>query len=231
MKKLFAFLFICVCALTFVACGEEKEAAKTNETNKTQEGEKTPVVNTGNNGEKTPEPVSTVDAVVGDEFSGLCTGKKVYATTCGQADLATLDVLLEDSLETELELYTSDEKLVASEVEDGSVVFLVVGGSNKGLGAAGTDVTAEANRASDFASAAKSGKITLVVFHIGGESRRGDTSDPIIKAAAPSANLLLVVESGNSDGYFTSVSEEYNIPLYLFSKAAKLKPSLAKLFA
>lgn len=226
MKRLFSFVFIFVSVLTLVAfsfgCSKQEEKQPTKqEPAKTQEPA------------QTGEPAGqTLDVLVSEEFFGLCKGKKVYASTCGQADLETLGIIVEDGLESlDMEdptVYQND--LVAADVEDGSVVLLVVGGSNKGLGAAKTDVASEAARASEFASKAEDGKITLVVIHIGGTARRGDTSDPIIKAAAPSADLLLVVAEGNGDGYFTNVSSEHNIPLFLYSKTSKMKPSFVKLF-
>ena len=122
------------------------------------------------------------------------------------------------------------DDLEASEVEEGAVVFMVVGGSNKGLGVAGTNVSNEAKRASDFATLSDYGKITLIVFHVGKEARRGDTSDPIIRAVAPNANMLIVVEGGNNDGYFTTISEENNIDLYLYTKSKKIKVVFELLF-
>ena len=227
MKKLIALLFVFVCAFVFVGCKKTTEPEKTKEPTKTQEPAKTQETEPAKTQET--EPASAVDSVVSDEFKSLCTGKKVYATTCGQADLATLCVIIDDSIDDE-DAYENSDDLKASDVIEGAVVLLVVGGSNKGLGAAGTDVTSEANRASEFAALADQGKITLVVVHIGGAARRGDTSDPIIKAAAPSADLLLVVEGGNEDGYFTNVAEQNGIALFLFSKASKMKSSFAKLF-
>ena len=223
MKKLFGLLFVFVCSFALFACSK-----KTEDTNTKKEETAQTVVTPVEEGEK-----STVDALISEEFFSLCKDKEVYATTCGQADLATLQVIIEDSLaDLDMEDPTHYEPdYSASDIPNGAILFLVVGGSLKGLGAAGVDVESEAARATEFANKAKAGEITLIVVHIGGSARRGDTSDPIIKAAAPKANMLLVVETGNEDGYFTNVSKDNNIPLFLYSKQSKMKASIAKLFS
>ena len=113
--------------------------------------------------------------------------------------------------------------LSASAVEEGSVVFLTLGVSSKGLGAAGVDEAGEKVRAQEFSAAAQEGKFTLVLFHVGGTARRGkDGSDPIIEAAFPGAAACFVVATGNDDGFFTSLSSANNVSLYSVPKALDL---------
>jgi len=130
MKRLFSFVFIFVLVLTLVACSfgcskkQENQPTKQDPA-KTQEPAKT--------GEPTEPAGQTLDVLVSEEFFGLCKGKKVYASTCGQADLETLGIIVEDGLESlDMEdptVYQND--LVAADVEDGSVVLLVVGDLTK----------------------------------------------------------------------------------------------------
>jgi hypothetical protein len=120
--------------------------------------------------------------------------------------------------------------LNASEVEEGAVVFLTLGASSKGLGAAGIDESFEKARAKEFSDAAKTGKFTLILFHVGGTARRGTSSDPIIEAAFPGAKACFLVSSGNEDGFFTSLASSNNVLLYEVAKAAGLADYTKQLF-
>ena len=151
---------------------------------------------------------------------GIAEGKTSYLTTVGQADADIVNnVFKKAGLGT---AYTNNNKLTASDVEDGSVVLLTLGASSKGLGAAGVDEAHEEARAAEFAAAAAQGKFTLILFHVGGTPRRGASSDPIIEAAFPGAAACLIVEGGNSDGFFTELSTENNVKLYSVSKTLDL---------
>ena len=213
MKKLFAFFVCAICALMLFACdkADDKKDLYNNDNN-----------NNNNTGEETVELDKALDA----KYKGLIKNKKLYLTTVGQADVDKVQSLLEDLELEESTDYTKKNNLTASEVESGSVVLVVIGTSGKGLGAAGTDLNGEKKRANDFI--AKEG-ITLVVFHVGGVDRRGDTTDPVIDIVAPEADLLLVVNSGNEDGKFTKLAKDNNVDLYLFSKTSKIKNALETL--
>ena len=123
-----------------------------------------------------------------------------------------------------------DNVLGASDVADGSVVFLVTGASTKGLGAAGTNITAENSRAQAFADAAKANKITLVVLHVGGAQRRGEQADPIINKVVPAAKLVMVVNTGNADGLFTTLSSANSVAFNSYTRSSKMVASFKKIF-
>ena len=151
---------------------------------------------------------------------GIAEGKTSYLTTVGQADADIVNnVFKKAGLGT---AYTNNNKLTASDVEDGSVVLLTLGASSKGLGAAGVDEAHEEARAAEFAAAAAQGKFTLILFHVGGTPRRGESSDPIIEAAFPGAKACFVVSSGNADGFFTDLASTNNVDLYTIAKSVDL---------
>lgn len=81
-------------------------------------------------------------------------------------------------------------------------LILVVGGSSKGLGAAGINPAQEEERAQSLISAAKSAGIKILVMHVGGEARRGELTDRFIRLTAPSADHIIVVADGNQDNIF-----------------------------
>lgn len=183
----------------------------------------------------TPGPNVELDKELAAEFNGLAKDTLVYLTTVGQSDLALAqNVLKLAGFETKNEDYVSSNTLTVSDIDtSGSktpVVFLVVGGSSKGLGAAGTDITKETARGTTFAETAEAGTIKLVVLHLGGAARRGTLTDPILDAVCGSADLMLVVNGGNEDGYFTNSANSNSVPLNLYSTSAKIVPAIKTLF-
>ena len=183
------------------------------------------LVSCGGEGTSTPEDKPTAGEVVNRteleaSLVGVAQNKTVYLTTVGQADSDIVGNVFKKAGATGS--YTVSTMLKASEVAEGSVVFLTLGSSSKGLGAAGVDEAFEKNRAKEFADAAKAGKITLVLFHVGGTARRGTSSDPIIEAAFPGAKACFLVESGNADGFFTNLASTNSVSLYSVAKALDL---------
>ena len=210
MKKLIAFLVCALCAFMLFACNK-------------------PADNGGDNGENHNNNSQTnedLDKELDAKYKGFATGKKLYLTTIGQGEIEVIESFFDDLEMVAGEDYVKNNNLTAADVEDGGVVFVVVGTSGKGLGAAKTDLNGEKARANDFI--AKEG-ITLVVFHVGGEGRRGAQSDPIIEIVCPKAAVLLVVNTGNADGLFTTIAKDNNIDLYLFSKTIKLDSAIKTL--
>ena len=200
-------LMIMTLAVSFAACNKDT-------------GNDGNTGNGGNNGGNTDVTPSDLDKTVSEaELQNIVGTGKLYATTIGQADLAVVNNLIVKA-GVAAENYTSDNMLTADQVEDGSTVFIVVGASGKGLGGAGTDAAAELVRANAFK--AKADKINIVCVHVGGANRRGDTSDPTISVIAGCSKVILVVAEGNSDGLFTGIANDNSIPLYEYSKSAKM---------
>ena len=89
----------------------------------------------------------------------------------------------------------------------------VVGGSSKGLGAAGIDKDGEVARAGALLEKARAEGKKILVMHVGGEGRRGTLSDLFIEAVAPFADSMIVVEGGDGDGIFTRIAEPAKTPV------------------
>ncbi|MDD6361182.1 MAG: DUF6305 family protein [Christensenellaceae bacterium] len=203
-------LMIMTLAVSFAACNKDT-------------GNDGNTGNGGNNGGNTDVTPSALDKTVSEaELQNIVGDGKLYATTIGQADLAVVNNLIVKAGVAAAD-YTSNNMLTADQVEDGSTVFIVVGASGKGLGGAGTDAAAELVRANAFQ--AKADKINIVCVHVGGANRRGDTSDPTISVIAGCSKVILVVAEGNSDGLFTGIANDNSIPLYEYSKSAKMLDS------
>ena len=88
----------------------------------------------------------------------------------------------------------------------------------KGLGAAGLDTAKEKDRVRALLAAAKSLSIPVLCLHLGGEQRRGELTDEMIKEFLPSAKMAIVVASGDKDGLFARICREKGIPLKVVEK-------------
>ena len=69
--------------------------------------------------------------------------------------------------------YTMDNKATSAELGDAKTLIVVVGGSSKGLGAAGISQEDELARAEAIVKTAKDNGITVIAAHLGGAARRG----------------------------------------------------------
>lgn len=219
MKKLLTLALMFVMAFSLVSCKDDND-------------------DNGNDDNQQQQTPATEDLLVADQFANLVDGKEVYLTTVGQSDIDTVQNIISRVDETKVGFNDESKEinvhvenvLNVDDVADGSVVFLVTGSSTKGLGAAGTNITAENTRAQAFADAAKANKITLVVLHVGGDQRRGPQADPIINKVVPVAKLVMVVNTGNADGLFTNLSSANGVAFNSYTKSSKMVDSFKKIF-
>lgn len=148
--------------------------------------------------------------------------KPVLLTSVGQsADIQMVKVLLKRA-----KIDATFDKLVTAEnLKNEKTIILAIGGSSKGLGAAGIKVEDEIKRVQKLMEAAKAKEIRILGIHIGGEARRGNLSDKFINLAGPLCEELIVVEGGNKDGIFNTIAKENNSKLVLIPKiTAAVKP-------
>ena len=153
--------------------------------------------------------------------------KPVTLTSVGQsADVQMVKALLKKAgIEAKF-----DKSLTAEGIKDEKTIILAIGGSSKGLGAAGIKADDELARAEKLIKAAKTKKIKIIGMHIGGEARRGELSDKFVKVAAPYCDYLIVVDEGNKDGIFTKMSSEKKIPIDTIPKITNAVDPLKKSF-
>jgi len=109
-------------------------------------------------------------------------------------------------------------------------LVLVLGASLKGLGAAGLDTAREKDRVRALLAAAKSRSLPVLCLHLGGEQRRGELSDEMIREFLPSARMAIVVASGDKDGLFAKICGENGIPLKLVDKTLDAVEPLKAVF-
>ncbi len=154
--------------------------------------------------------------------------KPAFLTSVGQsADLDLVKVLLDRAaIPYKAEAQAKAGELAASGAK---TLILVVGGSTKGLGAAGVSADAELGRTKAIIAEARKLGMTIIGLHVGGKSRRGELSDKFIQAAVPSCNYVIVVAEGDEDGYFGKLCGG-KIPLDKVERMTRAVEPLQKAF-
>lgn len=132
-------------------------------------------------------------------LSGAASAAEVAITSVGQSSDAMMVKVLMKRLQIEPDY---DTLMKADALKGQKVLIAVVGGSSKGLGAAGINKEEEKSRGLAVVQAAKSKNMKVIVMHVGGEGRRGDLSDMFITAVTGLGNKVIVVKSGNADKIF-----------------------------
>ncbi len=109
-------------------------------------------------------------------------------------------------------------------------IILAVGGSNKGLGAAGIDADQELARTDALIKRAKELGITVIAMHVGGADRRGTLSDSFIKPAFAAADIAIIVESGDTDNLMHDILAARRVPTAYVAKSSGTRDVLKSLF-
>jgi len=126
--------------------------------------------------------------------------------------------------------YTLSKQAGGADLQGMKTLVLVLGASLKGLGAAGLDLDKERDRVKDLLDAAQKNQAPVLCLHLGGEVRRGEQTDDLIAGILPLAKMLIVVKSGNADGFFTKICQAKGIPLVEVEKTADAQTPLRQAF-
>lgn len=149
-------------------------------------------------------------------------------TSVGQS----ADVEMAKVLMTRMKLsFTKDSGIKAQALasSNAKTLVVVIGGSSKGLGAAGISADAELERTKALLSEAKKLGMKIIGLHIGGQARRGELSDRFINAAVSMCDYFIVVAEGNEDGLITKLCGT-KIPLDSVEKISQVGVPLAAAF-
>jgi hypothetical protein len=136
-------------------------------------------------------------------LSGPIFETPVLLTSVGQSADGQLVKVLADRAGIS---YQYDSLAAPAAVKEYKTLVLVVGGSSKGLGAAGINQDQEESRAKALIAAAKDAGVKILFMHVGGEARRGDLTDRFVTITAPAAQYLIVVADGNKDSFMTNAA-------------------------
>ena len=127
----------------------------------------------------------------------------VALTSIGQSSDAMMVKIILKSLKITPDY---DALMKPAALTNQKVLIAVVGGSSKGLGAAGINQDQEEARAKTLIAAAAEAGTKILFMHVGGEARRGDLTDRFVTITAPAAQYLIVVADGNKDNFMTNAA-------------------------
>ena len=154
--------------------------------------------------------------------------KPAFLTTVGQsADIEMVKLLLDRSAVPHKD--NPQAKAADLAASGAKTLVVVLGGSTKGLGAAGISADAEIERARALLAEARKLGMTIIGVHVGGEARRGQLSDRFIQAAVPACQYLIVVADGDKDGFITKLAGGA-IPLDKVDRMSRAVEPLQKAF-
>ena len=143
-------------------------------------------------------------------FDSMALAATIALTSAGQSPDAMMVKVILKKMNVEADF---DMALKPDAIKDHKALIIVVGGSSKGLGAAGIDQDQEKTRVEKILSIAKDRGLKVLVMHVGGDSRRGILTDAFLEITAPQADRIIYVTGANNDGYFTKIAEEKKIPV------------------
>ncbi|MFW5981075.1 MAG: DUF6305 family protein [bacterium] len=159
----------------------------------------------------------------------------MIVTTCGQspgslmaqqlAKSEGIEVVREDLLDAE---YLQEKQ----EADEGfNTLFITIGTSGKGLGAAGIDMNDEEERINAIIEEARKQDIVIIGGQIEGKARRVDKADEkSMEMVAPQSDILIVHEEANQDNYYTDLAEEQDVPIYIIEDTKETAEVLVELF-
>lgn len=181
-----------------------------------------------------------------DETDGPKAELPVLIASCGQSPGPALlkVIFMRLKLQHEPKAYTISTLATAEELiqqkEAGTPyksLIIVMGASLKGMGAAGISIDDELDRTEKLIKEARNLGITLIGAHIEGMKRRaqgastGDNTDELsIDAVAPQVDFLIINKDGDSDGRFTTIAQEKNLPMVVVVKNLELMEEIKKIF-
>lgn len=143
-------------------------------------------------------------------------------TSVGQsADVNVVDTLMKKAeIECDLNATVTEDGL------DGyKTLILAIGGSSKGLGAAGVDENQELDRVKKVIAKAQENGMTIIALHIGGSARRGTLSDKFIPDPLAAADAAIIVSEGDGDGVMKGILDSNGVAAaYVDNQVGAIEP-------
>ena len=209
MKKLGIFIAASALTLSLAACGSGASGTTTT----AAAAETTAAASTETTAAGAATELTEISA-------GMCSTPAIL-TSIGQS----ADVDIANTLCTKAGIeVTMNKNITGADLpDDCKTLILAVGGSSKGLGAAGIDADQELARTDALISAAKEKGIIVLALHTGGSARRGTLSDSFITPAFQGCDAAIVVSEGDSDGLMSGILSGNGTPaIYVDNTAGTL---------
>lgn len=219
MKNKFKIISLLSLSLIFTACGggADKPAEKPAEP-------AAPTTTEAPANTEAPAETTDTEKAQAGEFKAET---PILLTSAGQsADVEMIKAMLDAAGIS----YTQENLATSANLADAKTLILAVGGSSKGLGAAGIDADEEAQRLQELIDAAKANGVKIVALHTGGEARRGELSDRFVTLAFENADYGIAVEDGDKDGLIKSSAEKNGSTVEYIKSITDTTESLKNIF-
>jgi len=136
----------------------------------------------------------------------------------GRLLVSRAGILVEDQ-----DFYYVDVPYAADvDARDYSAIVIVIGSTDKGLGATGITVDEEIARVNEVMARAKETETPVIAVMLE-KDKRSDVStnanERCIDAVCPFASWMIVLKDVNTDGRFDAFKNEYNIPLTILDSS------------
>ena len=187
MKRFMTLLLACVMMLSLAACGSKEEPAAS-----------------------TPAASAAASTAEVQGLSEAFAESPILVTSGGQSADYQMIATVMGKIGMDYEV---NNLATSADLGDAKTLIVVVGGSSKGLGAAGIDADGELARLEELMSGAADAGLSIIAMHTGGEARRGDLSDKFITPIFEKADYAIVVTSGDEDGLMAGICADGGIPM------------------
>lgn len=119
--------------------------------------------------------------------------------------------------------YVSEPQEADLKVRPYTSLMVVIGSTDKGLGASGITIEQEISRLEKMVKWAENLNIPMIGVLLEKDKRASgiptNANERCIDTIAPHCEWLIVVKDGNKDGRFTKISNDYGIPLTIIDTA------------
>lgn len=119
------------------------------------------------------------------------------------------------------------------DVQGNKTLLLVMGVSMKGLGSAGIKLDDELARVDRLIGEARSREMSVIGMFAGGAGGRGgrdQLTDSVISHVAPMVDYLVVIKSGDKDGFLKGIAENNSIPLTYMNTIVDMTKIVPQIF-
>jgi len=113
-------------------------------------------------------------------------------------------------------------------------LMVVIGSSDKGLGASGITIDQEIERLEKMVKTAKEAKMPIIAVLLEKDKRSNVATNPnerCIDTICPSAEWMIVIKGGNTDQRFDKLKQKYKIPLTIIDNAIDFTSLCKEIFA
>lgn len=180
-------------------------------------------------------PTAVLAEVSGDEPLKFETPFMI--TNAGQGPGGKMGRLLikqAKTLEIDQDFYYVDVPYAADVTERPyKAIVIVIGSTDKGLGATGITIDEEIDRVNEVMKTANEAEIPVIAVLLEKDKRSDiptNANERCIDAVCPLSSMMVIIKEGNADGRFDKIKEEHNVPLVIIDSAMDFKNLSTEIF-